>query len=118
MTRDPEHSERVYLVEMVPTPARHERADDFEAIIDDHLGWVADQQDAGLLLATGPLVDEHTGAKTGGGLFVVRAASAADAERWVAADPQVIGGFKTTRIRPWQMRTTMTPAPDPLTAPP
>ena len=118
MTARPEHSERVYLIEMVPTPARHERADDFEAIIDDHLAWVAAQQDAGLLLATGPLVDDQTGAKTGGGVFVVRATSAADAARWVAGDPQVIGGFKTTLIRAWMMRTTMTPLPrDVSTAP-
>lgn len=105
-----ERSERVYLVEMIPTPARHDRADDFDAIIDEHLAWVAAQQDKGLLVATGPLIDEQTGAKTGYGLFVVRMPTEVEAETWVAGDPQVIGGFKTTRIRPWLMRT-LDPAP-------
>jgi uncharacterized protein YciI len=102
-------SERVYLVELVPTPARHERADEFQRIVPSHLDWVAEQQRAGVLLATGPLVDEHSHENTGHGIFLVRLSSAAEVARWVAADPQVIGGYKTPSIRTWLMRSTFLP---------
>jgi uncharacterized protein YciI len=102
-------SERIYLVELVPTPARHERPDDFKRIVPSHLEWVSEQQGAGVLLATGPLVDEVTGENTGHGIFLVRQASMQATERWVAADPQVIEGFKTPSIRAWLMRSTFLP---------
>jgi uncharacterized protein YciI len=102
-------SERIYLVELVPTSARHERPDEFKRIVPAHLDWVAEQQRVGVLLATGPLVDEITGANTGHGIFLVRLASMEAAERWVAADPQVIAGFKTPSIRTWLMRSTFLP---------
>jgi uncharacterized protein YciI len=102
-------SERIYLVELVPTPARHERPDDFKRIVPSHLDWVAEQQRAGVLLATGPLVNEVTGENTGHGIFLVRLASMRAAERWVTADPQVIEGFKTPSIRAWLMRSTFLP---------
>jgi uncharacterized protein YciI len=102
-------SERIYLVELVPTRARHERPDDFKRIVPAHLEWVAEQQRAGVLLATGPLVDETTGENTGHGIFLVRLASMRVAERWVAADPQVVEGFKTPSIRAWLMRSAFLP---------
>jgi uncharacterized protein YciI len=101
--------ERVYLVELVPTLARHERADDFEQILPDHLQWVRSQQDCGVLLATGPLVDEASGQSTGHGIFIVRLPSETAVQQWVTADPQVIGGFKTPMIRPWLMRSAFLP---------
>ena len=109
MTEPIARSERIYLVELVPTPARRERPDDYKRIVPSHLEWVAEQQRAGVLLATGPLVDEATDENTGHGIFLVRLASMREAERWVAADPQIIGGYKTPSIRAWLMRSTLLP---------
>lgn len=100
-------SERVYVVDMIPTAARFERADDFAQIVPEHLAWVAELQRAGVIRASGPLVDEASGDKTGYGLFLLRAGNAQEAAEIVEKDPQVITGFKRYELRPWLMRQTL-----------
>ncbi|GAA0985726.1 hypothetical protein GCM10009555_061690 [Acrocarpospora macrocephala] len=100
-------AERVYVVELRPTPARYEKSAEFERILPAHLDWVARRQHDGVLLATGPFVDEETGQNTGHGLFLFRLPTAAEVAAVVAEDPQVIGGFKEPEIRPWLMRTIL-----------
>jgi uncharacterized protein YciI len=100
-------SERVYLVELIPTSKRLESPDQFATILPDHLGWVEQQQLAGVILATGPVVDETSGENTGQGLFILRARNLAEVSEIVGQDPQVIGGFKRFEARPWLMRVAL-----------
>ena len=98
------HSERVYLVELTPTAKRLTQPDDFARILSAHLAWVGEQQAAGRIWATGPVVNEETNENTGEGIFIIRAAAAEAAAELVSEDPQVVGGFKTFRVRPWMLR--------------
>jgi uncharacterized protein YciI len=97
-------SERVYLVDLIPTAKRSESPDEFARILPEHLAWVAGQQAAGVICATGPIVDEGSGENTGHGVFILRAASQKQAAEIVEQDPQVMAGFKSFDSRPWLMR--------------
>jgi uncharacterized protein YciI len=100
-------SERVYLVDLIPTTKRFASPEEFARILPKHLAWVSEQQAAGVIWATGPVVDEDSGENTGHGVFILRAASQKDAAEIIAQDPQVTAGFKRFDSRPWLMRIAL-----------
>lgn len=55
-----------------------------------------------MLLLAGPFCDER-GVSTGGGMFIIRAASLADAEAIAATDPYNARGFRIAHVRPWRV---------------
>jgi uncharacterized protein YciI len=100
-------SERVYLVELIPTSKRLESPGEFAEILPRHLAWVEEKQLDGVIWATGPVVDEVSGENTGAGVFILRARNLAEVSEIVGRDPQVVGGFKRFRARPWLMRVAL-----------
>lgn len=93
-----------FVVEMVPTPARFDEPEAFADVLPAHLAWVEHLFDTGVVLASGPILDEQTGEKNGHGVLILRAESLADAVALVDGDPQVRGGFKRPTVRPWLAR--------------
>jgi putative dehydrogenase len=71
-------------------------------ILNGHLDWVQELERQNILFAAGPFVDEDR-AKLGDGMFVVRAESAADAERLLASDPIHAQGFRSFTVHRWAM---------------
>lgn len=61
-----------------------------------HVDRLAALDDAGRLIAAGPLGDGS------GGLILARFDSADDAQQWAATEPFVTGGWETVEVRPWQ----------------
>lgn len=97
-------SERVYLVDLIPTSRRLDSPEEFAEILPEHLAWVEGQQLAGVIWATGPVVDEASGDNTGQGVFIIRARNLAEVSEIVRRDPQVMAGFKRFEARLWLMR--------------
>jgi len=89
---------RCYVVFAEPTARAGERAVATQA----HLAYLADLEAKGALFLAGPFVDED-GSSTGGGLFVLRAASLAEAEALAAADPYHACGYRSFRVAPWRL---------------
>jgi flavin reductase (DIM6/NTAB) family NADH-FMN oxidoreductase RutF/uncharacterized protein YciI len=76
---------------------RRVRAEPFsEDAIAKHVDRLAHLDDAGQLIAAGPLAD---GA---GGVILARFGDLAEAQRFAQADPYVTGGWETAEVRPWQ----------------
>lgn len=89
---------RFYVVLAEPT----DRAGARHAATADHLAYLRGLQERGHLFLAGPFVGED-GASTGGGLFVLRAGSLAEAEALAAADPYNAGGYRRFTVRPWRL---------------
>lgn len=87
-----------YIVIAEPTARAHERAAATEA----HLDWLKRLETEGKLFLAGPFTGVD-GVSTGGGLFILRAASLAEAEALAAADPYNAGGYRTVTVRPWRL---------------
>ncbi len=79
-----------------------ERAADRSAATAAHLDWLARLEADGSLFLAGPFIGED-GISTGGGLFVLRAASQAEAEALAAADPYNALGYRTAVVRRWRL---------------
>jgi len=76
---------------------RRVRADPFsEDAIAEHVDRLADLDDAGQLIAAGPLADGT------GGVILARFGDLAEAQRYAQADPYVTGGWEMAEVRPWQ----------------
>jgi len=67
-----------------------------EDAITEHVDRLAQLDDAGQLIAAGPLADGTAG------LILARFDDLAEAERYAQADPFVTGGWETAEVRPWQ----------------
>ena len=87
-----------YIVIAEPTARAGERG----AATDAHLAWLAGLEAEGRLFLAGPFTGED-GASTGGGLFILRAASQAEAEALAAADPYNALGYRTATVRRWRL---------------
>lgn len=87
-----------YLVFAEPTDRAGARHQATEA----HLAYLAEIEASGHLFLAGPTVDD-AGQSTGGGFFVLRAASRAEAEAIAARDPYTTGGFRSFRVQPWRL---------------
>ena len=91
-------AQRCYVIVAEPAATAGNRALATAA----HLQWLAGLDAAGQLVLAGPFVSED-GASTGSGMFIIRAASLADAERIAATDPYNAGGYRTFRVLPWRL---------------
>lgn len=86
-------------IEVEPPPAEA----DIERIRDLHHRFIDQLDDQGILVAHGALRDE-TGARSGSGLIVFRAATRAQALAIAAREPYVAHGVRTLDLMPWQMQ--------------
>lgn len=89
---------RFYVITAVPTETADRRA----GATASHLEWLEALDKAGQLLLAGPFVVEN-GVSTGGGMFIIRAASQAEAERIAATDPYNAGGYRRFTVAPWRL---------------
>lgn len=76
---------------------------DLERIRELHHRFIAQLDDDGFLVAHGATRDE-TGARSGTGLIVIRAATRAAALTIAAREPYVAHGVRTLDLIPWQMQ--------------
>jgi uncharacterized protein YndB with AHSA1/START domain/uncharacterized protein YciI len=78
----------------------------------EHAAFIGRMQDAGYLVAAGPLADE-----AGAGMTILRLPGADQLERAVKLatedDASVAGGFLAVTVRPWQVMATGGGAPSP-----
>tara|TARA_R110002072_G_scaffold240743_1_gene399261 strand:- start:135 stop:527 length:393 start_codon:yes stop_codon:yes gene_type:complete len=73
-----------------------------EPLVTQHLDWVRDLEESGILFAAGPLVsadEPHSGA----GMIVVRGTSKAEAEALAATCPFHKAGVRKFTVRGWQI---------------
>jgi uncharacterized protein len=66
-----------------------------------HLEYLIGLEKRGLLFASGPLTEIGAGPLGGGGLTVLRVASAAEAREIAEAEPLVKNGLRTFEIKEW-----------------
>lgn len=86
-----------YLIEASPT-GKNPRP-----WVAEHLQYMRDLDRRGVLLASGPLVDEGD-TNSGGGIAILRVSDRATAERIAIAEPYVRHGVRTVRILGWRLR--------------
>jgi uncharacterized protein YciI len=89
----------IHGIEADPPPATA----DAERIRDLHHRFIDQLDDEGILVAHGAMRDE-TGARSGTGLIVIRAATRAQALAIAAREPYVAHGVRTLDLMPWQMQ--------------
>lgn len=68
-----------------------------------HLQHQIDLERRGIMFAAGPLFGDDGEIWAGDGMFVLRAASMADAVEIAKSDPMHASGARTFRIRPWML---------------
>ena len=73
------------------------KADDRNAIMQQHLANVLSLLDSGKAVIAGPFGDDTEL----GGIFILRAASTAEAQAWIDADPSVKAGLLVAETHPW-----------------
>jgi uncharacterized protein len=86
-----------FLVVYSPGPAWVVGSPVSEQPMPEHLTFVRQLHDAGVLVSAGPFLDDT------GGALVLRARSLAAAEAAVASDPAVRDGVMTATVKPWRM---------------
>ncbi len=69
--------------------------------LDQHLAWMKRQHEAGKILFSGPTADRKYG------IYVIRAASKAEAENIAASDPYTAAGFSTFELLEWEIHQIM-----------
>ena len=65
--------------------------------VGEHVGYMAQQLEAGRLVFGGPFLDDS------GGMMVLRAESEAEAVAIAEADPTVLNGLLLVSVKPWMM---------------
>ncbi|CAM9945723.1 unnamed protein product [Phaeothamnion confervicola] len=77
--------------------------EDLQALLADHLEWIAGLEKSGSLFAAGPFRDLHetAGPPSGDGMIILRATSAAEAEEIARGCPFHMVGVRMFEIRPW-----------------
>ncbi len=88
----------LFVVIAEPTDKAGER----HAVLSQHLAYLDEIERTGSLFLAGPFVLPD-GKSTGGGMFVLRAASLTEAEAIAARDPYNSGGYRTFQVRPWRL---------------
>ena len=69
--------------------------------LDEHLAWMKRQHDAGAILLSGPSPDRSLG------IYLIRAASLAEAERIAGCDPFTAAGHCAAEIVEWEIHQIM-----------
>jgi uncharacterized protein YciI len=102
---------RLYAIFMRWTDERWTDPSNFESVAareirQQHLQFQMDMQDAGILLAAGPLSYGDTNAErnvTAMGMYLIAAASRADAERIARSEPFFRAGLRTFTLCEWSL---------------
>jgi uncharacterized protein YciI len=84
------------------SPAAAVTAEQIEAGLDEHLAWMLEQERAGHVLASGPLL-EGPQVGPGCGLTVLRVGTAEQAQAIAASDPFVLTGLRTATVMRWRI---------------
>jgi uncharacterized protein YciI len=71
------------------------------ASLKQHLTWMKEQHELGTIVLSGPSPDRQIG------MYLIRAASRADAERIAAGDPYTAAGDTTYELIEWQINEIM-----------
>ncbi|WP_181140729.1 YciI family protein [Streptomyces sp. Ru62] len=71
--------------------------------IKEHLAFGADLESRGITFEGGPLMTPD-GENSGTGLYILRAASLAEAEQIASQDPLHAAGLRTPTVSPWYRR--------------
>jgi uncharacterized protein YciI len=79
-----------------------DKAGDRSLLRDEHFAYVSELEKRGVLFAAGPFVDE-AGASQGGGMFVVRAASAEEAAEIARREPYIRNGYRSFKLQAWRV---------------
>jgi uncharacterized protein YciI len=87
---------------VLSSPHDHTSADDIAAVVDQHLEWLLDLEEAGSVVLSGPLL-EGPGARPGSGVTVLRAEDAGEATRLAASDPFVLAGLRRFEVFRWRV---------------
>lgn len=69
--------------------------------IQDHLGYLRELEDRGVLFAAGPVWTDDGDYFEGDGMLIYRAGSVPEARAIADADPMHASGARTYRITPW-----------------
>jgi uncharacterized protein YciI len=69
--------------------------------LDEHLAWMRRQHEAGAIVISGPSPDRALG------IYLIRAASRADAERIAGSDPFTAAGHCTFELIEWEVHQIM-----------
>ncbi len=91
-------AKKLYVVFFDPT----ETAGDRHALRGEHFAYVAELERRGVLFAAGPFVDE-AGEAQGGGMFILRAQSLAEAGEIARAEPYSANGHRRFRVQAWRL---------------
>ncbi|MFV8320302.1 YciI family protein [Mycobacterium sp. 23] len=75
--------------------------DDVQAHIEDHLGYLRELEDRGVLVAAGPVWTDDGDFFEGDGMLIYRTGSVLEARAIADADPMHASGARTYRITPW-----------------
>lgn len=89
-----------WLVNWLPGEAT--TAADIETHLDDHLRWLLELEQTGVLVMSGPLVDGPRVAP-GSGVTVLRSETEEDARDIAGADPFVREGLRTFELLRWRV---------------
>jgi uncharacterized protein YciI len=90
-----------YLVLRRPVKPREE----WTVTLDQHLVWMKQQHDSGKILFSGPTTDRKYG------VYVIRAADRAEAEKVAATDPYTAAGFSSFELLEWEVHQIMGAGP-------
>ena len=96
----PDLKQQLYLCICRTKPDAAPIAIDKETLHLQHRAWLQGLADRDLLEASGPARDADGTHQ--GSIFILRAASADEARRLIAEDPQVREGQRVPEITPWQ----------------
>jgi uncharacterized protein YciI len=84
------------------TPGADTTSADIAALVPDHVTWLLDLEEQGLVLASGPLTS-GPGTGPGSGITVLRAPSEDEARAIAEQDPFVLAGLRTFVIQGWRL---------------
>ena len=90
-----------YLVLRRPVKPREQ----WTVTLDQHLAWMKQQHDSGKILFSGPTSDRKYG------VYVIRAADRAEAEKIAAGDPYTAAGFSGFELLEWEVHQIMGAGP-------
>lgn len=84
---------------VVSTPSKPPEA--LQAVLPDHLAYIAGLERSGALMLAGPMSDDTGEEMQGSGMIVLRAASMDEARDLAANDPMHATGARTFTLRKW-----------------
>jgi len=90
-------AKRLYVVLSEPTAG----PGPVQENLDEHLAYQARLEQGGIMFAAGPFSDQAEQEWPGGGMFIYRAGSFAEAVKLAEADPMHISGARSFTVRPW-----------------